>query len=109
MLRLPSKVMANIRTKNMSDSDIVTYHLFSIYIGHKEDENEEEGKDEEEGQERIRNKNWTIQTQKHKATKIVSVCYAKQITLLTINERNRAHNYIVQFFILLLLAIDSIE
>lgn len=43
-----------------------------------------------------------------RSDKIKSVCYAKQITLLTINEQNGTQLHRA-FFILLLLAIGSIE
>lgn len=65
--------MANIRTMNMSDSDIVTYHLFSIYIGHKWNTTKEQKKyDEMEDEDEKREQEIkTGQTQKYKATKIV--------------------------------------
>lgn len=50
----------------------------------------------------------TTKTQSNKKKYIKSVCYAKQITLLTINEQNGTQLRRA-FFILLLLAIDSIK
>lgn len=47
-------------------------------------------------------------TTKTQSDKIKSVSYAKQITLLTINEQNGTQLHLA-FFILLLLAIGSIE